>query len=138
MLRRVIKLDENGKEMVDENGQYVFEEIEVADAKSSEKDSTDSTEDDQVPDESTNSVDEVDEIIEETADSNPEPVEQKSWKERLNEFGLTEEQLWSIIQRFQANINAEQALEQVNALPEEKKQKIITSLGINLKNMKIN
>ncbi|ATQ35613.1 hypothetical protein MENTO_v1c04770 [Mesoplasma entomophilum] len=138
MLRRVIKLDENGNEMVDENGQYLFEEIEVPDAKSSDEDSTDSTEDNQVLDESTDSVDEVDEIIEEAADSNPDPVEQKSWRQRLNEFGLTEEQLWGIIQRFRANINAEQALERINALPEEKKQKIIMNLGINLKNKKIN
>ncbi|ATZ18291.1 hypothetical protein [Mesoplasma melaleucae] len=138
MLRRIIKLDEDGKEMVDEDGQYVFEEIEIPDAKSSEEDSTDSTEDDQVLNESADSVDEVDEVTEEAADSNPEPIEENPWKEKIRSCGLTDEEIYLLIQRFQANLNAESAIEKIDALPDEKKQKILLNLGVNLKDKTIN
>lgn len=138
MLRRIIKVDEDGNEMVDEDGQFIFEEVEIPSAKSSEQNSTNSTESNQISDTSSNSVSENDSLTEETANNNSESVEQNSWKEKINNYGLTEEEVWNLVDRFRTQLNSEEALEKVAKLPEEKKQKIIMSLGINLKDKKIN
>ena len=127
MLRKVIKIDENGNEVKDDQGNFLFEEIEIlSDAEASANSEL---------------VQEAAEVATQVntsdAESNEEASASNSKYEEIQGLKKQIEDLLNEIQDLKKQLNIEEPLKKVEELIQEDNSKIITSLGFDPKTKKI-
>lgn len=128
MLRRVIRINDDGSEVLDESGNYVYEEIEIPNSTFTEENTTDDSVND-------DSLAEVEANIIEDTNADQEIVDEVNEVKKLIQQNA---ELKAKIELLYTQLNLTDPIEKIQNLTSEQKQKVYTSLGLDLKNIKIN